>query len=477
MRQASIQLLKNTAVIYAVEIVARVLGLVFTIYAARVMGVKGFGDFCYALAVFAIVAVISDLGSSNLLVKVSAQNATVDKDFWAFTILRIVVTAATLVLVTLYLHFSHAERDVFYFSLLVGGGMVVGCYGQNLGYVFRGRNLMYIDGLIRISQSFFSAFLGIFALKFGLGLTGVGGAYFIAYVLSSVVALGTTRRIDLVGAFPAIVPKHYLAVIMKSAPFLIWMLLSVVYAKIDTILLLHLKGADEVGLYSAAGRVIDAIMIIPAGIYMGILPILSSLIAERNTNAIESLSRLTIKYMTYIGLFIACYIFFSADKVIEILYVSGQYKEAAEPLRILTLSTVASFFYMVLVALSVSGPFPQITALLSTVTLALLVVTDIMVIPRWGVTGASAGRLFVEFVSMIILITYVNKYIVKISYADFPKAAFIATFVLGSFMSVAKSLLFLPLYFLVYASTLYFAKGISKEEFTKIKELILLGLK
>ncbi len=477
MRQTAIQLLKNTSIIYAVEIVSRVLALIFTIYAARVMGVKGFGDFSYALAVFAIVAVISDLGASNLLVKLSAQKASVDKDFWAFTVLRTTATIATIALVTLYLYFSNAENEVIYFSLLMGAGMVFGCYGQNIGFVFRGFNRMHIDGLIRISQSFFTVFLGLLALRFGLGLPGVGGAYFFAYVFSSLIALRTNSKTKLIRTFPPIVSENYLSLIKKSAPFLLWMLLSVVYAKIDTILLLHLKGANDVGLYSAAGKIVEALLIIPSGIFMGMLPIMSSLMAEKDMKSLESLSHLTIKYMTYIGFFIACYIAFSSDKVIELLYFSGQYKEAVRPLQILAWSAAASFFYITLVAIIVSSAVPRAAVWLSVIASVLIIFIDIIVIPIWGVIGASAAKLLVELVNLLLVVLFVNKFIVRIKYMDFIIAGMVSSLVLAIFMSFVRSLLFLPIYFLVYIFMLYLVKGVSKEEFEKIRELIKLSFK
>jgi len=84
MKQHVIQVLKNTIVVYLVEIASKILTILFLIYAARTMGVKNFGELSYALAIFMILTVISEVGASNLLVKISAQKEQIDKDFWTW---------------------------------------------------------------------------------------------------------------------------------------------------------------------------------------------------------------------------------------------------------------------------------------------------------------------------------------------------------------------------------------------------------
>ncbi len=472
MRKTVIQLIKNTSVVYAVEIISRVFGFLFVIYAARVMGVKGFGDFSYAMAVLMIVGVISDFGASNLLVKMSAQNASMDRDFWTYTIIRTAITTVTLLVVLVYLRVSGAEEAVLYFTVLIGAGMVLGCYGQNMGFVYRGLNKMHIDGVIRVSMALFAALFGIAALRAGLGLIGVGGAYLISYVVSSVVAFAINRRNAAVRfALPGSL-KEYVPLIKASAPFFVWMVLSVVYSRADTIMLQHMKGAEAVGLYSAAGRVAETIIVIPMGIYIGILPILSSLVAERDSKTIEFISHLAIKYMTYLGLFIACFIGFTSDKVIEIIYFSGEYSGAILPLQILIWSTVPPFIYMVLVALIVSGTSPGVTVRLSSISIGVNLLANLIVIPRWGFLGASAVRVSTELLGLLIGIIYIHRTAVKIRYKDFLPVSVAASLVMAAVISFAKSLLFAPIYFVVYVTVLYALKGISKEEFIEARELI-----
>jgi O-antigen/teichoic acid export membrane protein len=472
-----IQLLKNTSVLYVVEIVSRLLLVFFLIYAARVMGVKGFGNFSYALALMMIVGVISDFGASSLMVKMSAQNSSIDKNFWAYTVLRAIITIFAILLVIVYLFSSEAEKDILYFSLLMGTGMVFGCYGQNMGFVFRGLNKMHIDGIIRLSISFITALLGIIALRFGLGLIGIGDAYLIAYVFSSFIAFRLNKKEAVIRLFPSVSFKDYMFLIKASFPFFVWMLLSIIYSRVDIIFLQHMRGSEEVGLYSAAGRVIDAIMLIPMGVYIAILPILSNAMAEKDMRAVESISNIVIKYMTYLGLFITCYIAFSSDKVIEVLYSSREFEGSALSLQILIWGIVASFIAVVPSALIISGPAPHMAAWLASISVGLIVLLSFIFIPIWGFLGASAVKLVIEIIGFILVVAYVNRYILKIKYSDFLKEAIYASLVTGVLIKTMKSLLFLPIYFFVFMAMLYLLKAISKEELIKTKELLIISFK
>jgi len=315
-----------------------------------------------------------------------------------------------------YLYISKASKEVVYFLVLSGLGMVIGCYGQNIGFVFRGRNKMNLDGAIRTSFSFFSALLGVIALKLGLGLLGVGFSYFIAYVLSTAIAFFINKKNSLILSLPHLNLSDFKDLIKLSAPFLLWMLLSIIYSRADTILLQHLRGPVEVGLYSAANRLSEAIMIIPMGIYMGILPILSALMSEKENKTIGFVSYLSIKYLAFLGFFIACYIVLTADKVVEVFYYSGEYNEAILPLQILTLGTVASFLYIVPAAILIASHIPHMTVWLSAITTGVNVLLNIFIIPKWGEVGVSWVRLLTEVLGVAILNSYIYFKVVRTRY-------------------------------------------------------------
>lgn len=477
MKQPYSQLLKNAVIIYAVEIASRGLVVLFLIYAARIMGVKNFGDFSYAMAILMIASVISEFGASNLLVKMTAQKNSVGKNFWTYTFLRVIITVVTVVFVMAYLYAANAEKSFFYFFMFIGIGMVFGCYWQNAGFVLRGLNKMHLDGLIRLSFAFLSSLLSIFSLRLGLGISGIGIAYLISYFVTAIIAHKMIREANMTAFRPVFDPAAFKYLIRVAAIFCGWMIISVFYSRIDTILIKHLKGSEDVGIYSAAARVIDVVMIIPGGIYMGILPILSRAVASNDKKSIESLSRVVMKYMTYLGVFIACCLVSSSNKIIELVYFAGEYWRAVVPLQILACSAVASFVYIVPSALLASAASPQAGVLLSLVATVINVIGNIIFIPKWGVVGSSVVRAATEFIGLVLLVAYVNRYVCKIRYRSVLAVSVVAALITSVVMTMLKSLLFVPLYMIVYVLVLYLLKGISLDEFTKLKDLLFGGAK
>ena len=67
---------KNTAALFAAQVVVAILGLVLSIFIARNLGDVVFGKYSFALAFTAIFAVFSDLGCNTLLIREVARYKT-----------------------------------------------------------------------------------------------------------------------------------------------------------------------------------------------------------------------------------------------------------------------------------------------------------------------------------------------------------------------------------------------------------------
>ena len=472
MHKSATQLFKNTVVIAAAEVVSKIMTFVFFIFTARVLGVNAFGDFSYTLALMMVVSIVSDFGASSFLVKVSAQDSERAKDFSVATLFRMFVTLLANIVVLVYLHISHASQEVITLAMCMGGGMLLSCYGQNIGFVFRGRNKVAIDGFIRLLHPFLASLTGVLALKLGYGLTGVGVTYLIAFAATSAAAFAINLRFGLAKFTFSLSWTDYQHVIRESLPYFIWAGLSIIYAKFDTILLQHVRGPQDVGVFSAALRVTEIVTALPAIIFMAVLPVLSSAIAKKDMETAAFISHFTLKYMTYLGMFITCCIFLTADFAINTLYNSSEYAGAILPLRVLIISSAISYIYIIPLTLFFIAAPPRVISWYSLVTPTLLVGLDLVIIPIWGFVGASAVRVVTEIVGLIMLSTYVNRTILKLAYRDFLLPAAVASLVTGVSILMARSFLLVPAYLAIYVSALFICKGFSKDEFSKIRTMV-----
>ena len=65
---------KNTAALFAAQVVVAILSLILSIFIARNLGAVFFGKYSFALAFTAIFAVVSDLGYNTLLIREVARD-------------------------------------------------------------------------------------------------------------------------------------------------------------------------------------------------------------------------------------------------------------------------------------------------------------------------------------------------------------------------------------------------------------------
>ena len=72
---------KNISVLFLAQVISYILAFFYTIYAARYLGVSGFGILSFALAFTMIFAVMADLGLSTLLVRDVSRDVMILKKY------------------------------------------------------------------------------------------------------------------------------------------------------------------------------------------------------------------------------------------------------------------------------------------------------------------------------------------------------------------------------------------------------------
>lgn len=466
-------LIKNTTIIYSTEILIRFFLLIAVIYTARVLGVKLFGDFSYAYTLFIFLLTFSDFGFITFLTReVAQENEKRDKIFHTALYLRTTITSILLVVFMLYLYVSEARPDIFLFVLITGLSLVFSSYALNFVLTLRGLNMMKMDSLTRGTGMFIITVCIILSLKAGLGLLGIACAIAVGNISTVGISLWINKKYGIIQR-PESKKFEYVDMVKRSLPFGIMAILVTVYTRVDTLLLQHIKGAIEVGLYHASFKVVEAILILPYSVSIVLLPVLSSFLHKEDIDTTKKTVQLVIKYMAYGGIFGTVITFMMSDKIIEVLYFSPEYKDAVLGMQILSFIITVIFIASVAGSLILSSKIAYINVWINLTMVVLSVAMNLTLIPKLGFAGASLVRLVTEVFGLTLNMFFVNKRLFRINYfADIKKPLF-AGIILSGFVLIAKSLLFLPVYLLIYLAILYTLGGISTRELAFIKELVM----
>ena len=208
---------------------------------------------------------------------------------------------------------------------------------------------------------------------------------------------------------------RFLVVILKrSAPFALLVLLMASYNRLDPILLRRLASANAAGVYAGAFRLLDALTMVCYLVSVPLLPVFSKILAGRDrlsarTTLVDSLRLVVWPVLLYtVGCAVACALW--AAPLMRLLYHDGA-APYVPVFRVLIFGLVPiGITYVFGTLLTAGGRLRQLNILAAT-ALALNLVANLLLIPRWGAVGSAWASLAAQsFMAIAQLVLAVRLY-------------------------------------------------------------------
>ena len=189
------------------------------------------------------------------------------------------------------------------------------------------------------------------------------------------------------------------------------MLLSqVIFSNVDVTMLGLMKGDYEVGLYSTSMKITNIISQLVSSVLWVVMPRISLYFAEKDYEKINSLLRKILGLFIVVGFPCVVGVLMLAGEIIEIVAGSA-YLGAVPALRILMIA-----FFFSLFGGSFAGNIIMLPShnekkymIVCCITAGVNVITNAILIPRWGTSGAAATTAFSSFLIMAMLLPMVDK--------------------------------------------------------------------
>lgn len=182
--------------------------------------------------------------------------------------------------------------------------------------------------------------------------------------------------------------RFFAAVLKKSAPFALLVLLMASYNRIDPILLRSLSNDAEAGVYAGAFRLLDALTMIAYLVSVPLLPVYARLSKDGNCTEIATITHLVFPAMMVFSVGAATSFSATADILMPLLY-PGHADPYIPVFKILVFGIIPiGTTYIFGTLLTAGGHLKQLN-LFAAVSLVLNVLVNIMLIPRFGATGSA----------------------------------------------------------------------------------------
>ncbi len=459
----------NAMISAGARIINLALSLVIIGFITRYLGQAGFGEYATILAFLFFFSVLSDMGLYSICIRdISRPNADESRIASnAFTI-RFVLGLAAFSLAPLVVSFFPYSSQVKIGVLIGAAGFWALSSNVILISVFQKYLKMEKVAISEVLSRLVQFTLVMIFIRQDMGFLWIVSALvFGAFVhlISNFIFVQKYVSVSLKFDF-----SLWSDLLKKSIPLGLASIFTMIYFKLDAIMLSVMKGPKDVGIYSLAYKILESLIFFPAMLVGLVMPLLSRY-AFSEKKRFEQIGQKTMDILLIFVVPLVIGTFFLSKQVVVL--VGGQsFLTSAGVLNILIIATGIIFLEVLFSNTIISLEKQKVLTYIYAIGLLVNLITNWIFIPRYSYYGAAATTLLTELVVALLMVFVLYKSF-KVSYSF--KTVY--KNVLAG-LSMALFLFFLPglnifvlvaLSILVYFGALYLAGGFSIKDILSLK--------
>jgi len=383
------------------QIVSKILSVLLSLISlgllTRYLGVEKYGWFTLVFTYVSFFTTIADIGYNQTIVREFSRDIQKSKQIFGtlfnFKLILICISIIAALLGLLFVPYHPDLKSAIIIGIVALSISNLSSYGTSilqsqlrldlvalLDLIVKGITVLFIALFVRWNLSFYYS---IYAILFG-NLIGACIEYFF---VKDWIVLG-----------PYFDKKLILKMIKISLPVGITAVLTMLYFKIDALMLSVIRSPVEVGIYALAYKILDNVIMLWGLIMASIFPLLSKYHGMNDSTLYKKLLTKTIRLSVLLSVVILITGVTLAPFIIRVLGGSKFYSSIA-PLKILLWAVPFLFldniFYNIMLSFGKTTYMivPLITSLLVTVVL------NILIIPKYGYMGASYVTVITEIIT------------------------------------------------------------------------------
>jgi O-antigen/teichoic acid export membrane protein len=384
------------------DVVRKLLGYVVLATLARALSKTDMGELFFAMTFASVFAMLTELGTSRYLTRKVAQSQERALDHLA-EVLSLRVPAVVIAFVLLNGIGSILMPERAHILLPVSVFVLLGDLYYSFGSLFVGlRRLGYrfATGLIDVVLL---VGLVLLAVRLGWTLSGV----LVCYVVSSVTLVAVTSLVVRwrFGPYRLVLDRARLRrVASESFPFFLLVFLALAYSKVDTMMILFIRSAEEVARYEAGYKFyeISRFAVRPTG--MVFFPLCATLVASNEWAGFRSVARKLLLGAAAAGTVVAIGVIAIAAAFVPAVWGEA-YGTSIPIVQVLFLGLPSLYVSYVSTFLAQAMNLEGRVAATMAGALVLNVALNAALIPAWGAVGAAWATVVGESLLAVALLT------------------------------------------------------------------------
>jgi O-antigen/teichoic acid export membrane protein len=386
--------LANAVVKAASVPIEKVCRLLLMLAAAPALGVEGFGGYQFAFATTSMLAICTDLGMNVWTTRALARDRAAAPAVVA-TALRLRLIAAgpylAVVAVAALATGGGAGRTL----ALLGLAALINAGLDYLAAVFRGFERLADEARLNVARALFALITGLAALRLRQSPAALAGGVLAGVAVTAVYGIVLLRRRYGLGlrTSPRGSPGAACGAFTEAFPLWLATLLSLLYFKGDIVILKVFSTDAEIGAYSAAYKVFEGLMIVPAVVLAATFTPLAR--AKADPQRQQRWEAGLVAVLLALGVLVGGVVYLESDRIVGLVYRGG-FARAIPSLRVLAVAVPILFLNFGLTHFLIARDLERRNLAFAAFMLVVNVTANLILIPRVGSPGAAWATLITE---------------------------------------------------------------------------------
>ncbi len=472
------RIVKNISILFSAQVITWVSSFVLLYFLPRYLGSADYGRLYLALSIKMMLGLMIDFGGNYLIPKeVARAEIRGIRILNSYLLLRVILWVIAMGLFMLLSNLLGYSEHVYLLILILAIGKLWEGGTSAINAYFEGKEQMFYPSLGGIIERLFVALFAVAALLAGADSIAIAIIMSVGGLLNLLVILWFARpHVKLKPRFD----YRITPLLSSGMPFFLFSLFSVIYYRIDAVMISAYTTETVTGWYGGAYRFFDVVMVLPLIYKTAIFPVFSKLWNNRD-GMLESTVGESVRLMILLGFPTAIGIFLFAEPIIHFFMGLDEYGPSVIILKIFALSIPIIFIDIILGSALMSAANRQKAwAVVGLLAIGVNIIANMILIPHTqlyylnGGIGAAIATFITElFVMVVALYLLPRHYLKTFKSAHIWKPA-MATLIMAGFLWILTqtgiywmiAMLFGPV---VYTGCLLLFGTFSSEEIKMIK--------
>ncbi len=470
---------KNTGLLIAASLIQKALTLILVALVVRMLGAEGLGLYSFIFSFAAIFGVLAHFGIDILGLRDISHDKTQTRRILGEMIATKTILSFGMLLVLFVSAKIMGYDDTTIMLILLAG---IATAMDNMAGTFRSAFLAYekmeFDFLVNTVSKIILFGISFFSILNGFGVFGLAVAAIAAAIANIVlsVLLCTTKiaKPEIVVDFSA-----WKRMIIKAWPFCSMGLFSIVYAKINIIMLSSMQGNAAVGFYDSAMRLAESLSLVITSFLMAIFPVMSRFFAQKND--VHLLLEKSVKFVVFMILPVAFGTTLLAPQILAFFYkpefLSSAPSDFLSPqsvLMVLVWYSVLSFVLGIFQVQFNSMHKEKLVSKILALTVGIQIVLSLFLIPQYSFVGAAVATLISQAVFFVIAYYFIKKQFGGINFVPAVSKPLIAAIAMAAAIVIlpVRTIFIVPIAAAVYFAVFLGIGGFAEDDIRIIKKAL-----